>query len=157
MTHIGMMFPLYLIVFITINDRLNIKKIYSFAYSGYPYPRVMYTIQFYDHLIFLQISLIFVINRCWYIIISTFDNFPLRSVWNTSSVSIVYEQPSALVPARLKSSVKTNSAGLFYIKLYYQYQHSGKTLSLNLLCRQRDLCSYYVFSRVSKSINLRIS
>ena len=96
MTHIGMMFPLYLIVFITINDRLNIKKIYSFAYSGYPYPCVMYTIQFYDHLIFLQISLIFVINRCWFIITSKFDNFPLRSVWNTSSVSIVYAQPSCL-------------------------------------------------------------
>ena len=56
----------------------------------------VWCIQFYDHLIFLQISLIFVINRCWYIITSTFDNFPLRSVWNTSSVSIVYEQPSYL-------------------------------------------------------------
>ena len=157
MTCIGKTFPLYFFVFITINDRLNIFFLYLFTCSGYPYPHVMYTIQFYDHLIFLQISLIIVINRCWFIITSKFDNFPLRSVWNTSSVSIVYEQPSALVPARLKSSVKTNSAGLFYIKLYYQYQHSGKTLSLNLLCRQRDLCSYYVFSRVSKSINLRIS
>ena len=155
MTCIGKTFPLYFFVFITINDRLNIF-IFLFLYV---LPLSLPACDVYNTIL-----------RPLNIFTDFFDIchkqmliYNYIKVWQLSIEECVkYKQclnslRTALIPARLKSSVKTNSAGLFYIKLYYQYQHSGKTLSLNLLCRQRDLCSYYVFSRVSKSINLRIS
>ena len=60
MARIGMTFPFYFFVFITIIDRVNIFIFYFFTCSVYSYPHVMYTISFYEHLIFFTVPSIFV-------------------------------------------------------------------------------------------------